>query len=59
MLLRVGKLSKDQEIGAVLTGAGRIVLVGSILAGAWILRIMATTVGPSAREASAGATPPR
>jgi hypothetical protein len=42
MLLRVGKLSKDQEIGAFLTGAGRVVLVGSIVAGAWILRLMAT-----------------
>jgi hypothetical protein len=46
MLLRVGKLSKDREIGAFFAGTGRIVLVGSILAAAWVLRIMATTAGP-------------
>ncbi len=43
MLMKFGRLSKDQEIGAFLVGAGRAVIIGSILVGAWILRIMATT----------------
>lgn len=46
MLMKFGKLSKDREIGALLAGAGRMAIVGSLLAGAWILRIMATTGGP-------------
>ena len=43
MLMRVGKLSKDRQIGAFIAGLGRVVLIGSIVAGAWVLRIMATT----------------
>ncbi len=46
MLMRVGKLSKDRQIGAFLAGVGRVVLTGSIVAGAWVLRIMAATPAP-------------
>lgn len=58
MLLKFGKLSKDREIGAFLTGAGRLALVGSLLVGAWVLRIMATTPSPSP-PAHASGVPPR
>jgi hypothetical protein len=51
MLMKFGKLSKDQEIGAFLVGAGRVAIVGSLLAGAWVLRIMATTRSPGSSEA--------
>lgn len=47
MLMRVGKLSKDHQIGAFLVGAGRAVMVGALVAGGWVLRVMATTPGPS------------
>jgi len=43
MLLRVGRLSKDQEIGAFLVGLGRLVVVAGLAGGVWILRIMAST----------------
>lgn len=43
MLLRVGKLSRDQEIGAFLVALGRLALVAGLVGGAWVLRIMATT----------------
>jgi hypothetical protein len=59
MLMRVGKLSKDREIGAFLAGAGRFVLVAGLAGGAWVLRIMATTPAPAApRSASSGGPPP-
>ncbi len=47
LLMKFGKLSKDREIGAFLVGVGRAVTVGSMLAGAWILRIMASTTKSS------------
>jgi hypothetical protein len=53
MLMKFGKLSKDGEIGAFLVGAGRTAIMGSLLASAWILRIMATTQSPAASDAPA------
>lgn len=43
MLMKYGLLSRDQEIGAVLRGAGLAAMTLSLALGAWILRIMATT----------------
>ena len=41
MLLRVGMLSRDQEIGAALRSSGLVSMVLSIAVGAWVLRVMA------------------
>jgi len=62
MLMKLGKLSKDREIGAFLVGVGRVAIVGSLLVGAWILRIMAMTRNPASSDvagprASTGPTP--
>ena len=43
MLMKYGLLSRDQEIGAMLRGAGLLSMVVSIAGGAWVLRVMATT----------------
>jgi hypothetical protein len=43
MLLRFGMLTKDELIGAALRRAGILSMVGSLLAGAWVLRVMATS----------------
>ncbi len=56
MLMRVGKLSKDQQIGAFLIGSGRLVMVAALGAGAWVLRVMATTpVGRATVQPMGGA----
>lgn len=36
MLLRVGRLSQDQQIGAALRAMGRLAMAGGLAAGAWI-----------------------
>lgn len=46
LLMKFGKLSRDQQIGGFLTGMGRLVLVGSLVAGAGVLRLMAGTRSP-------------
>lgn len=46
LLLRVGRISRAQEIGGALQAAGLWVMVASILAGAWILRLMARAGSP-------------
>jgi hypothetical protein len=43
MLMKFGMLSRDQQIGGVLAGAGRTLMVVSLAAGAWVLRVMAVT----------------
>ncbi len=43
MLMKWGKLSKDQEIGAFFQHSGIVAMMAAIVAGAWILRIMAQT----------------
>ena len=40
MLMKSGMLSRDQAIGAFLMGAGKAVMVASLAAGAWVLRVM-------------------
>lgn len=47
MLMRFGKLSKDVEIGAMLQTAGKAAMVTSLIAGAWVLRVMARTTRAS------------
>ena len=41
MLLKFGRLSQDQEIGALFRNSGLLSMASSVLLGAWILRIMA------------------
>lgn len=41
MLMKVGMLSRDQEIGVALMTAGRVVMAASLLGGAWVLKVMA------------------
>jgi hypothetical protein len=43
MLLKWGMLSRDQVIGAAFRRSGIAAMVASILAGAWVLRVMAVT----------------
>jgi len=43
LLMKYGMLSRDQQIGGMLVGAGRMVMVASLAAGAWVLRVMATS----------------
>ena len=50
MLMKYGRLSRDQEIGALLRGAGIASMVASLLVGAWILRVMARTPARSEGE---------
>ena len=57
MLMKYGRLSQDQEIGAFLRGAGIVSMVASLAVGAWILRVMATT--PGTGENDKGRAPPR
>ncbi len=45
ILMKYGRLSKDQEIGAAFRGAGMLAMALSILAGAWVLRVMALGSG--------------
>ena len=45
MLMKVGMLSRDQEIGGALMTLGRGVMLGSLAAGAWVLRVMARVSG--------------
>lgn len=42
MLLKVGMLSRDREIGAALRSGGLLAMVVSLALGAWVLRVMAT-----------------
>lgn len=42
MLMRFGRLSQDQAIGAALRGTGILVMALSLGLGAWVLRAMAT-----------------
>lgn len=59
MLMKYGVLSRDQEIGAMLRGAGLLSMMLSLLAGAWVLRVMArTTAGPPGRAQPPEPTPP-
>jgi hypothetical protein len=43
MLMRVGMLSKDKEIGAFLVESGKLAMILAMAGGAWVLRVMATT----------------
>jgi hypothetical protein len=43
MLMRYGMLSQDEAIGAALRRGGVLAMVLAVLAGAWVLRVMATT----------------
>lgn len=36
MLLRIGRISQDQQIGAALRGMGLLAMTGGLVAGAWI-----------------------
>ena len=42
MLMRFGMLSKDAEIGAALQAGGKAAMVTSLIAGTWVLRVMAS-----------------
>ncbi|HET9949677.1 MAG TPA: hypothetical protein VFQ22_12190 [Longimicrobiales bacterium] len=48
MLLRVGMISRDEAIGLALRRAGLLAMIGSLAAGAWVLRVMATSEGDRA-----------
>jgi hypothetical protein len=50
MLMRVGMLSKDKEIGAFLVESGRLAMILAIAGGAWVLRVMAVTKPEEASE---------
>lgn len=43
MLMRVGMLSKDKEIGSFLVEAGKLAMILATAGGAWVLRVMAVT----------------
>ena len=45
MLMKFGKLSRDEEIGGLLQMAGKVAMITSLVAGSLVLRIMATTPG--------------
>ena len=42
MLMKFGKLSQDERIGAFLRNSGLAAMAASIASGAWILWLMAT-----------------
>jgi hypothetical protein len=50
MLLKYGMLSRDQEIGGALRNGGVLAMVASLVAGAWVLRVMATAEGAEKKE---------
>lgn len=50
VLMKFGKLSRDQQIGGFLVGLGRLVMVGSMFGAAWVLRVMAMTPAAGPRE---------
>ena len=52
MLMRFGKLSKDQEIGAALMNAGLLTMALSLALAVWVLRVMATARAPSVTTVS-------
>jgi nitrogen fixation protein FixH len=54
MLMRVGMLSKDKEIGAFLVESGRLAMITAMAGGAWVLRVMATTRAPAEEPESEG-----
>ena len=41
VLMKFGMLSRDQQIGGALVAAGKGVMALSLVAGAWVLRVMA------------------
>jgi hypothetical protein len=43
MLMRVGMLSRDHAIGAVLSNTGKLTMTLALALGAWVLRVMART----------------
>ena len=54
VLLKYGRLSQDAQIGAALRRAGFFVMIASLAAGAWVLRIMAQrSAGPSSSRTEA------
>lgn len=57
ILMRYGMLSRDRAIGGALMAAGRAVMLGSLLAGGWVLRVMAVERAARARGVGAGDTP--
>jgi len=50
MLMKYGKLSRDQEIGAALRSAGMLSMWLSLILGAWVLRVTATRTPPRAAD---------
>ncbi|MDA0312128.1 MAG: hypothetical protein O2992_08430 [Gemmatimonadetes bacterium] len=52
--MQFGKLSKDQEIGGAMQGAGKLAMTMSLISSGWILRVMATTNAPTPAEADDG-----
>lgn len=50
MLMKVGMLSRDQEIGGALMLAGRVVMAASLLGAVWVLRVMAVGRRPAPTE---------
>jgi hypothetical protein len=54
MLMKFGLLSRDEQIGGFLVAAGRVAMTLSLVAGAWVLRVMART---PTREDARGARP--
>ena len=49
MLMKFGMLSKDHAIGAFLVESGKALMVAALVAGAWVLRVMATTPADTRR----------
>lgn len=48
MLMKYGKLSRDEQIGGVLQQAGMLTMFLSIVLGGWVLRVMARRTAESA-----------
>lgn len=59
MLMKYGLLSEDQAIGAALRRGGLAAMVASIVAGAWVLRLMAVHASPGTTARARGLDAPR
>ena len=47
MLMRFGRLSRDEAIGGRFRAAGMVLMPLSLCAGAWVLRVMAAARRPA------------
>ena len=59
ILMKFGMLSRDQAIGSFLVGSGNVAMVGALVAGAWVLRVMAGVGAESSGEGDPAPPAPR